>query len=40
MLLSASTPAAFTLGAGVVPYATPPGHVRALRNAIEADGRY
>jgi uroporphyrinogen decarboxylase len=30
----------FALGAGVVPYATPPEHVLALREAIEAHGRY
>ena len=30
----------FALGAGVVSYATPAEHVLALREAIEADGRY
>jgi len=30
----------FVLGAGVVPYATSPEHVLALREAIEAEGKY
>jgi uroporphyrinogen decarboxylase len=30
----------FMLGAGVVPFATPPEHVLALKKAVESDGRY